>query len=91
MKYRKGELFCAVLNCTSRDYSSARSLLEFKPQVVTVFSNEKKNTESTWYGIHKPKYGLSEYLTSKARYYSFFMSIYIICLNDNIIITNFIN
>ncbi len=42
MKYRKGELFCAVLNCTSRDYSSARSLLEFKPQVVTVFSNEKK-------------------------------------------------
>ena len=42
MKYKKGELFCAVLNCTSRDYSSARSLLEFKPQVVTVFSNEKK-------------------------------------------------
>ena len=42
MKYRKGELFCAVLNCTSRDYSSARSLLEFKPQVVTVFSNEKR-------------------------------------------------
>ncbi len=42
MKYRKGELFCAVLNCTSRDYSSARSLLEFKPQVITVFSNEKK-------------------------------------------------
>ena len=42
MKYRKGELFCAVLNCTSRDYSSARSLLEFKPQVITVSSNEKR-------------------------------------------------
>ena len=42
MKYRKGELFCAVLNCTSRDYSSARSLLEFKPQVTTVSSNEKR-------------------------------------------------
>ena len=42
MKYRKGELFCAVLNCTSRDYSCARSLLEFKPQVITVFSNEKR-------------------------------------------------
>ena len=45
MKYRKGELFCAVLNCTSRDYSCARSLLEFKPQVITVFSNEKKERQ----------------------------------------------
>ena len=47
MKYKKGDLFCAVPSCTSCDYSSARSLLEFKPKVIIALIMKKKNTDST--------------------------------------------
>jgi hypothetical protein len=42
MKYRKGELFCAVLNCTSRDYSSARSLYKQQRLIVVYTFNLKR-------------------------------------------------
>ena len=42
MKYRKGELFCAVLNSTSRDYSSARSLYKQQRLIVVYTFNLKR-------------------------------------------------
>ena len=43
MSHKKGfKLTYGVFSYTCNNFSSARSLLEFKPQVITVFSNEKK-------------------------------------------------
>ena len=43
MSHKKGfKLTYGVFSYTCNNFSSARSLLEFKPQVITVSSNEKR-------------------------------------------------
>lgn len=68
MSLKKVMLFYGVFSYTCSDSSSARSLYELQ-KVICIFL--LKNTESTWYGVHKNQYGLSERLTGKARSYSF--------------------
>ena len=43
MSHKKGfKPTYGVFSYTCSDFSSARSLLEFKPQVITIFGNEKR-------------------------------------------------